>query len=69
AVVTVVLASATAVGTGADAHPPVSAFQHAYLVLAAVSAVAALFAFTMPDRAARIAASAQPATRRETVDA
>ena len=69
AVVTVVLASATAVGTGAEAHPPVSAFQHAYLVLAAVSAVAALFAFTMPDRAARIAASAQPATRREAVDA
>lgn len=58
AVVTVVLASATAVGAGTGAHPPVSAFQHAYQVLAAISAASAVFAFTMPDRAARIAASA-----------
>ncbi|MFF7329855.1 DHA2 family efflux MFS transporter permease subunit [Streptomyces sp. NPDC090306] len=69
AVVTVVLASAAAVGTGADAHPPVAAFQHAYLVLAAISAAAAVFAFTMPDRAARIAAaSARPATRPASVE-
>ncbi|MER5476431.1 DHA2 family efflux MFS transporter permease subunit [Streptomyces sp. NPDC002734] len=70
AVATVVLASAAVVGTGADAHPPVSAFQQAYLVLAVVSALAAVFAFTMPDRAARIAASDRTvAARRETVDA
>ncbi|MEU3553930.1 DHA2 family efflux MFS transporter permease subunit [Streptomyces fragilis] len=70
AVATVVLASAAAVGTGADTHPPVSAFQQAYLVLAVISAVAAVFAFTMPDRAARIAASDRAAAaRRESVDA
>jgi EmrB/QacA subfamily drug resistance transporter len=70
AVATVVLAAATMVGTGAGAHPPVSAFQRAYLVLAVISALAAVFAFTMPDRAARIAASDRTvAPRRETVDA
>lgn len=69
AVATAVLASFTAVGTGADAHPPVAAFQHAYLVLAAVSAVASLFAFTMPDRAARLAVVSRTAQRREPVDA
>ncbi|MFG2948030.1 DHA2 family efflux MFS transporter permease subunit [Streptomyces adustus] len=68
AVVTVVLASAAAVGTGAHAHPPVSAFQHAYQVLAAIAAAAAVFAFTMPDRAARVAAAARTAPRREAVD-
>ncbi|MGW0929894.1 DHA2 family efflux MFS transporter permease subunit [Streptomyces sp. NPDC002644] len=69
AVAIAVLASASAVGTGAEARPPVSAFQDAYLVLAAVAAVAAAFAFTMPDRAARAAASVRGAGVRESVDA
>lgn len=69
AVVTVVLAASAPVGTGADAHPPVSAFQNTYLVLAAVSAVASAFAFTMPDREARVAASVRrEAARRESAD-
>jgi EmrB/QacA subfamily drug resistance transporter len=69
AVATVVLASSAAVGTGTGAHPPVSAFQQAYLVLAAVSAVAAVFAFTMRDRAARVAVVARPDRQREAVEA
>ncbi|MEU9731562.1 DHA2 family efflux MFS transporter permease subunit [Streptomyces sp. NPDC048002] len=62
AVVALVLASSAAVGTGTDARPSVTAFQNAYLVLAAISLAAAAFAFTTPDRAARIAARA---SRRE----
>ncbi|MDH6227791.1 DHA2 family efflux MFS transporter permease subunit [Streptomyces sp. MJP52] len=69
AVAIAVLASAAPVGTGVDAHPPVSAFQDAYLVLAVVSALAAVFAFTMPDRAARLAATARAAALRKPVDA
>lgn len=57
---TVVLASRTAAGGGADAHPPVAAFQNAHLVLAAVSVVAAALAFTMADRDARNAARTMP---------
>ncbi|OIJ66598.1 MFS transporter [Streptomyces mangrovisoli] len=40
----------------AAAHPPVGAYQHAYVVLAAIAAVTAVFAFTLPDGAARAAA-------------
>ncbi|GAA3245745.1 MDR family MFS transporter [Streptomyces thermocoprophilus] len=40
----------------AAAHPPVTAYQHAYLALAAIAALTAVFAFTLPDRAARAAA-------------
>ncbi|MET7680431.1 DHA2 family efflux MFS transporter permease subunit [Streptomyces sp. NPDC005423] len=42
----------------AAANPPVTAYQHAYLVLAALAAATALFAFTLPDGAARAAARA-----------
>ena len=42
--------------TGAAANPPVSAYQHAYLTLAALAAATAVFAFTIPDGPARAAA-------------
>ncbi|MFG2586600.1 hypothetical protein [Streptomyces sp. NPDC048438] len=67
AVATVVLTSRTAAGGGADAHPPVAAFQSAYLVLAVVSVAAAALAFTMADRDARNAVRTMP--QRETANA
>jgi EmrB/QacA subfamily drug resistance transporter len=42
----------------AAAAPPVTAYQHAYLALAAIAALTAVFAFTLPDGAARAAARA-----------
>ena len=55
AVVTAVLVLGS---TGAErVHPPLPAYQHTYLVLAAIAAATALFAFTMPDAAARKAAA------------
>jgi hypothetical protein len=42
--------------TAAAANPPVSAYQHAYLTLAALAAATAVFAFTIPDGPARAAA-------------
>jgi MFS family permease len=49
--------------TGAATAPPVSAYQHAYLVLAAIAAVAAAFAFTIPDGPARAAAGGRAGGR------
>lgn len=40
----------------AVADPPVAAYQHAYLALAALAALTAVFAFTLPDGPARAAA-------------
>lgn len=51
----------------AAAHPPVSAYQHAYLVLAAIAAVTAVFAFTMPDGPARAAAGGATTVSRRSV--
>ena len=51
----------------AAAHPPVSAYQHAYLVLAALAAVTAVFAFTMPDGPARAAAGGTTTVSRRSV--
>ncbi|MEU9554196.1 DHA2 family efflux MFS transporter permease subunit [Streptomyces fumanus] len=48
--------------TAAAADPPVSAYQHAYLALAALAAVTAVFAFTLPDGPARAAARGGTAT-------
>ncbi|MEV7394957.1 DHA2 family efflux MFS transporter permease subunit [Streptomyces sp. NPDC091215] len=42
--------------TEASAHPPIGAYQDTYLALAAIAAVTAVFAFTLPDAAARAAA-------------
>ncbi|MEV5545955.1 DHA2 family efflux MFS transporter permease subunit [Streptomyces sp. NPDC052309] len=42
--------------SAAAADPPVSAYQHAYLALAAIAAATAVFAFTLPDAPARVAA-------------
>jgi MFS family permease len=41
---------------GAEAVPPLLAYQHAYLALAAIAAATAVFAFTLPDGPARAAA-------------
>jgi len=41
----------------AAANPPITAYQHTYLALAAVAAVIAAFAFTLPDAQARAAAT------------
>jgi hypothetical protein len=46
----------------AAASPPLPAYQHAYVALAAIAAATAVFAFTMPDRPARIAARNGPGT-------
>ncbi|NKQ23137.1 multidrug efflux MFS transporter [Streptomyces galbus] len=46
----------------AAASPPLPAYQHAYVALAAIAAATAVFAFTMPDRPARIAARNRPGT-------
>ncbi|MGP2437919.1 DHA2 family efflux MFS transporter permease subunit [Streptomyces sp. JW3] len=54
AVVTTALVLGTAPAAVAD--PPVTAYQQAYLVLAALAAVTAVFAFTLPDGPARAAA-------------
>ncbi|WP_283948084.1 DHA2 family efflux MFS transporter permease subunit [Streptomyces panaciradicis] len=51
----------------AAAHPPVSAYQHAYLVLAALAAVTAVFAFTLPDAPARAAAGGTTTISRRSV--
>ena len=48
----------------AAANPPVTAYQHAYLALAAIAAVTSVFAFTLPDAQARAAASTTTATNR-----
>ncbi|MFF5103309.1 DHA2 family efflux MFS transporter permease subunit [Streptomyces sp. NPDC000134] len=75
AVVTTALVLGTPATAAAD--PPVSAYQHAYLALAAIAAVTAVFAFTLPDGPARAAArvgtttTGRPARfrrRREPVD-
>jgi hypothetical protein len=42
--------------TAAAANPPISAYQHAYLALAALAAATSVFAFTIPDGPARAAA-------------
>ncbi|MEU5080972.1 MULTISPECIES: DHA2 family efflux MFS transporter permease subunit [Streptomyces] len=42
--------------SGAATAPPVAAYQHAFLVLAAIAAATAVFTFTMPDGPARAAA-------------
>ncbi|MGW1209329.1 DHA2 family efflux MFS transporter permease subunit [Streptomyces sp. NPDC002499] len=75
AVVTTALVLSTP--AAAVANPPVAAYQHAYLVLAAIAAVTAAFAFTIPDAAARSAAGggtktlrrspARPRSRQESV--
>lgn len=44
----------------ARVHPPLSSYQHGYLVLAAIALVAGLFAFTMPDGPARRAVTVSP---------
>ena len=54
AVVTTALVLSTP-ATAAD-NPPVAAYQHAYLVLAAIAAVTSAFAFTLRDAPARAAA-------------
>ncbi|MFL4908986.1 DHA2 family efflux MFS transporter permease subunit [Streptomyces sp. MMS24-I2-30] len=71
AVVTTALVLGTPAAAVAD--PPISAYQHAYLALAVIAAVTAVFAFTLPDGPARAAArgttasggSAVPGRRRE----
>nr|WP_051813054.1 DHA2 family efflux MFS transporter permease subunit [Streptomyces sp. NRRL S-340] len=51
---------------GASAVPPLPAYQHAYLALAAVAAATAVFAFTLPDGLARAAARGTTATTAST---
>lgn len=48
--------------SAAAANPPVAAYQHTYLVLAAIAALTALFALTLPDGPARAAARATSGT-------
>jgi EmrB/QacA subfamily drug resistance transporter len=50
--------TALVLGTPPDAaaQPPLPAYQHAYLALAAIAAATAVFAFTVPDGPARAAA-------------
>ncbi|MGW3290149.1 DHA2 family efflux MFS transporter permease subunit [Streptomyces sp. NPDC001002] len=62
AVVTTALVLSTP--AAAVANPPVTAYQHAYLVLAVIAAVTAAFAFTLPDAAARTAAGGGTKTLR-----
>ncbi|MFD0395585.1 hypothetical protein ACFQ3Z_39845 [Streptomyces nogalater] len=52
------MTTALVLGTpsGAATAPPVAAYQHAFLALAAIAAATAVFTFTMPDGAARAAA-------------
>ncbi|MFE2913515.1 DHA2 family efflux MFS transporter permease subunit [Kitasatospora indigofera] len=45
--------------------PPLTAYQHSYLVLALIAAAAAVFAFTMPDAGARKAAAVTAGTEPE----
>ncbi|MFF0791568.1 DHA2 family efflux MFS transporter permease subunit [Streptomyces spiralis] len=75
AAVTTALVLGTPPATAAD--PPVTAYRHAYLALAAIAAVVAVFAFTLPDGPARAAARGGTATagrpvllrrRRERID-
>jgi MFS family permease len=54
AAVTMVLVLSTP--ATASSAPPISAYQNAYLALAAIAAATAAFAFTLPDAAARAAA-------------
>ncbi|MBT2412439.1 DHA2 family efflux MFS transporter permease subunit [Streptomyces sp. ISL-12] len=53
-----VVTTALVLGTppAAVADPPVTAYQQAYLALAALAAITAVFAFTLPDGPARAAA-------------
>ncbi|MYX25093.1 DHA2 family efflux MFS transporter permease subunit [Streptomyces sp. SID8381] len=53
-----VVTTALVLGTppGAGAVPPLAAYQHSYLALAAIAAATAVFAFTLPDGPARAAA-------------
>lgn len=73
AVVTTALVLSTPAGAAAD--PPVSAYQHAYLALAVIAALTAVFSFTLPDGPARAAARGTAASsrshpfRRKRVDA
>nr|WP_306454445.1 MFS transporter [Streptomyces sp. TLI_235] len=60
AVVTTVLVLGA--GGPEQAHPPLAAYRSAYLVLAAIAVATGLFAFTVPDTAARRAAAAAPPT-------
>ncbi|WP_189707387.1 DHA2 family efflux MFS transporter permease subunit [Streptomyces phaeofaciens] len=62
AAVTTVLVLSTPAAAVAD--PPVGAYQHAYLALAFVAAVTAVFAFTLPDAPARAAAGGTAASSR-----
>ncbi|WP_431677070.1 DHA2 family efflux MFS transporter permease subunit [Kitasatospora sp. KL5] len=55
AVVTTVLVLGA--GGPAQAHPPLEAYRLAYLVLAAIAVATGLYAFTVPDAAARKAAA------------
>ena len=48
----------------AAANPPIAAYQHAYLALAAIAAATSVFAFTLPDAPARAAAGATTVSRR-----
>ncbi|MEU6325084.1 hypothetical protein [Streptomyces sp. NPDC047009] len=56
-------------------EPPVFAYQHAYLALAAIAALTAVFSFNLPDGPARAAAQGTVASsrsnplRRKRVDA
>ena len=52
--------------SAAAADPPVTAYQHAYLALAAIAAVTAVFAFTVPDGPARAAARGTTVANRST---
>ncbi|MFJ8112654.1 DHA2 family efflux MFS transporter permease subunit [Streptomyces sp. NPDC096132] len=60
--------TALVLGTPAAAvgDPPIGAYQHAYLALAALAALTAVFAFTLPDAAARAAARGTAASSRST---
>ncbi|MGW4732919.1 DHA2 family efflux MFS transporter permease subunit [Streptomyces shenzhenensis] len=59
-----VVTTALVLGTPAAAstHPPISAYQYAYLALAVIAAVTAVFAFTLPDGPARAAAGGTTAS-------
>ncbi|MGI5134154.1 MULTISPECIES: DHA2 family efflux MFS transporter permease subunit [unclassified Streptomyces] len=62
AAVTTALVLSTPAAAAAD--PPIAAYQHAYLALAAIAAVTSVFAFTLPDGPARVAARGTAASSR-----
>ncbi|MFF4212045.1 DHA2 family efflux MFS transporter permease subunit [Streptomyces sp. NPDC001796] len=64
AVVTMALVMSTP--AAAAANPPVTVYQHAYLALAVIAAVTAVFAFTVPDGPARAAARGTTVANRST---